>query len=535
MTKIPWGVPKFFGRNVEIICGCVIILFCVLIVLNQVLPINSIPGRDGGAFLYIGSQIIKGKTLYVDVWDSKPPAIFYLNALAIWLGHGTRWGIWLLEFIFMLGSTLFGFTVMKQKWNFSTAIMGSICWLWGMNEVMGAGNFTEEYALLFNFIAIFFFWKSINNPQNKLLHILIGITLAGSFLLRANNIGIHISIALTILIYGIITKDLKSSIKKMLLWTTSFSFIIILFVLLFFMQHNLGQMIEAAFTYNFSYSSETTSILASLKAGFSYLGSIAIFGFIGYSCILLSLIINKKKFLGDTLCIFLLFALPVDILFSSISGRGYNHYFISWLPALALTVGFGFFSLLKLVFSETTLHLINKSTIFISVILVVLLSLNFSSQLVDYLHISKVILMEHSIVNEKTTNLVDYIKNETSTDAKVLVWGGQAGINFMSSRESPTAYIFYPGYVSSSPIASRLADGFLEDISNCPPVLIVDAYIHDQDHTFSLDSNNRKEQLLGYKEGFFQPHNLQEVFSFVQDNYHKVATIDLYDVYQLNR
>ncbi len=46
-------------------------------------PLFDKPARDGGFFLYAGSQILSGKIPYVDFWDSKGPAIFYINALGL--------------------------------------------------------------------------------------------------------------------------------------------------------------------------------------------------------------------------------------------------------------------------------------------------------------------------------------------------------------------------------------------------------------------------------------------------------------------
>lgn len=71
-----------------------IILFAILslIVLKNGNPLIYEPGRDGGVFLYIGKQILQGKLLYVDVWDTKGPMIYYINALGLLLGKFSRWG-----------------------------------------------------------------------------------------------------------------------------------------------------------------------------------------------------------------------------------------------------------------------------------------------------------------------------------------------------------------------------------------------------------------------------------------------------------
>ena len=64
-------------------------------------PLDRLPGRDNGVFLYGGQQILLGKIPYLDFWDHKGPLIHYINALGLYLGNGYRWGVWGIEFIFL--------------------------------------------------------------------------------------------------------------------------------------------------------------------------------------------------------------------------------------------------------------------------------------------------------------------------------------------------------------------------------------------------------------------------------------------------
>jgi hypothetical protein len=43
---------------------------------------SALPGTDQGVFLYIGTETLSGSIPYRDVWDHKPPAIYYIK----------RWG-----------------------------------------------------------------------------------------------------------------------------------------------------------------------------------------------------------------------------------------------------------------------------------------------------------------------------------------------------------------------------------------------------------------------------------------------------------
>ncbi len=62
-----------------------LLLVGILVVVTLIaLPILSYPmGRDQGGFATIGRGILDGRTIYVDLWDVKPPATFYVYAADI--------------------------------------------------------------------------------------------------------------------------------------------------------------------------------------------------------------------------------------------------------------------------------------------------------------------------------------------------------------------------------------------------------------------------------------------------------------------
>ena len=95
-------------RNV---LSCIFLFLLTALILNLANPLFDKPSRDGGFFLYAGQQILNGKIPYLDFWDSKGPAIFYINALGLWLGGGSRWGVWAVEFL-----CIFGFHAFFLHW-----------------------------------------------------------------------------------------------------------------------------------------------------------------------------------------------------------------------------------------------------------------------------------------------------------------------------------------------------------------------------------------------------------------------------------
>ncbi len=527
-----------FGRTKTLILEnallVVFISLVVLLVLLQANPITSYPSRDGGAFTYIGHIILEGKHLYVDAWDSKPPAIFYLNAFALWLGRDTFWGIWLVEFAFLFGAACIGYKVMKTLWQPGPAIIGTIVWVWGLNRVLSGGNFTEEYPLLFNFFAIYAFWKSIQKPKMVFYDLAIGFSLALSFIFRANNIGIQISIILTWLVILICRKEFWLLFQKLSMICIGALVILSMVCLYFFINGSLKAMVDAAIVYNFYYGGGNSFNLwhSSIVQGFIDLGGPAWVALAGYIIILWRMakgIINKRL---EEMTLFLFVGWPMEMILSGVSGRGYGHYFISWLPIVSLLCGLAFSFVFIKIFRSWVGELFNKQLGIVLLILITASLVLFWKDWGVYKDSFYKVAFDRKSGIEAVQPVAQYIQENTTLNETVLIWGGQAGLNFMAKRDSPTAYIFYPGYITS-PIASKADDIFLHDITTRPPALIVDAYIAAPDDILSLDPGTRQVQIAAGKGQTFHPNNLDRVFEFVESHYKLETRIANYAIYRL--
>lgn len=115
------------------------LIFFALIVATIVLalPVLTYPlGRDQGEFATIGRGILDGKIPYVDLWNPKPPAVFYVYALAIQLFGRTAEALRAIDFFI------------------APAICLALYWLGGRISNWRVGLFS---ALLFG---VFYFTES---------------------------------------------------------------------------------------------------------------------------------------------------------------------------------------------------------------------------------------------------------------------------------------------------------------------------------------------------------------------------------------
>lgn len=498
-----------------------ITLFALAVgVLQQANPLLNFPSLDSGYYLYIGQQILQGKIPYLDLWESKPPGIFYINALGLWLGRGTRWGIWVLELAGLLVSTILGFVAMRRHYGFFPALFGSLAWLWGLQGVLQGGNLTEEYSLPVNFAAILFFSLVIQNPQRRLYPFLIGITFAASFLLRANNTGVQAAMVLAWTIFAAWERDFRPLFFR-LLWSGLGVLTALGSMALFlYWQDNLGEMIEAALLFNLYLTGEKVGLLASLSTGVGFIGIPAGFALLGY--LLLAALAPKR----NLWTLFVLIALPLEIILSGLSGRGYPHYYITWMPVLALLSAFLLNSLPDLCATLDTRR------VWVSLGTLVLVLLLLAAPLTGMAASLRQVVLERERGIELDDPVAAYLRKNTGPQDAVLVWGGRLVYNYLARRESPSSVLFYPLLVDS-PISTRLAERFLADVRANPPAVIVDTHAVNQDLLPALDPQIRRGQEKTGKLWRSLPANVGVFYDFVNDNYEQETTLAGCTIYRL--
>ena len=119
----------------------VIATLVVVIILGLAAPILTYPlGRDQGEFATTARGLLQGQVLYRDVWNPKPPAIFYLYAAVLW-GFGDHlFTPRLLDFLFFpcMAATLY---------YIGYRLEGKSLGLWALG-IYGVLYFTEDFWTL---------------------------------------------------------------------------------------------------------------------------------------------------------------------------------------------------------------------------------------------------------------------------------------------------------------------------------------------------------------------------------------------------
>jgi hypothetical protein len=484
----------------------------ILTVLGQSIPARKTPARDYGIYLYTGAQILKGGLPYRDAWESKPPGIFYLDALALWLGRGTRWGVWAIEVVSLLAAITFSFNLMRRLWGTWAALFGLLTWLYGLNWSLMGGNLTEEYPLPLHFLALSLFPALVSGRPKRALDFLLGVLFALCFLFRPNNAVVEAAIILTLLVARAAQRDFRALAGQMA-WIAAGAALPMGITAAYFQAHGLlRELLEASVLYNLIYSGTPLSTNSPLQIGWQILRGSLWIAAAGY---LVAALMLWRRGPDKWLYVLLLTGWPMLIFLSDPAKRNYVHYYMNWLPFIGLLAALAFHFVQGLLIpglkDSPSLRLAGLA------VALALTGIFFISNgmVDDYQKVIGRLRAAGPTGAELKTPLSIYINEETQPGQEVLFWGGYPGENFMSKRDTPSAALFYPLYLESG-ISNRLNERFLRELEANRPVVIVD--MGDQ-IALSLDKQEREKRRAAGVGWTYLPPNLDRVFAFIDENY----------------
>lgn len=525
--KVP--IYKDLLRWLEIVLVLLIVFSISTITLSAANPATNPPGRDGGFFNYVGKAIESGSKLYVDIWDSKGPMIFWINALGVGADY-TRWGVFFIELCFETASLFISYWVVKRLFGIlpalSTVLIGALL----LKLVIGTGNLTEEYSILFTWVAVLALVLLMT--ANKITFwpfFLMGASIVFNFLLRANNIGTQIIVILVSLFY-VSAKKVKTYFWQAAAYLIIGALTIAVPVSVHFIINNsFRAMIDASILYNFSYSTAAMTTFSS-----RFLIPINIFGkwllvFLTIWVLGIFHLFDKKHNDITPFLLITILALPMEILMSSISGRGYHHYFICWIPACMLLIAYGLSIVQKEVINPAFREKCETTHTLVILVLLFLVIAGTSFNTVYYTPKFVIGSMIHpSIKREFQEPAARVVMGLTDDTDKVLVFAGQAGINIMSQRDSINGALFYPA-INNSKIGLEVQDKFFMNLRADPPLLILDGHSFHPEQIPAIDPQTRNTQrfLVNFSE------NLEQVMSWINQHYERYDEANGYIIYRL--
>jgi len=492
----------------------------------------DIPGRDSGVYLYMGRYILDGDLPYVDLWDHKPPLIFYIDALGLIIGHGDKWGVHFLEFTLLLGSAVCAWSITKPLFGNGASLFAMLVWITSLPRLLHGGNFTEEFAILSQFAALLVFVRAEAGTY-RWHGFMLGVFGALAFLLKQKLIAIWIGLGILFIYQYLRQRSLGCMWRKLLPMIAGTAFTLGLFPLYFYIQGGLDAFWDGAFLYNFQYSNVGwgARFFVMLEGLQKY--NIAVVPLAGWLAAVIFLFKTKNQppaLYG--LLQLLVIVLPLELLFSSTSGRVYSHYFISYLPVFAVLSGF--FSWLLLTY--VTKHIYQDKKITTSVAAGIL-GLIITACIGQYINSVYVSYARITSAGGLRPTVAGYIRSHTAANDYVLLWGAETVVNFLAQRKSPTRYFYQYPLITKNYSNEALVKRFMIDLKQNQPAMIVDTgdtlfppLERDERMRWSLP---RHAMAIGYD---LPPRSIEQFYVFVERHYYLASNIQGWKIYvQKNR
>jgi hypothetical protein len=442
-----------------------------LVVLFPSNPSNmTLPSRDSGVFLYMGWRLLMGDVPYRDVWDHKPPLIYFVDALGLSLTPDSLWGVWFLQGIFIFFTLLLIYRSLQMQFGLIAALVGTITMTSGVLSVIENGNVTEEYALVFQALCIWLFIGAWKNDFPRSTSFWIGLSGGLAFNSKQTTLGLWVVYTLVLIVIRL--RQRKAPVTDLLSLFVGWLIPMLLFVAYLASQNALRDFWEQAFLYNFVYIGKHEGIrrlIPVFTKGFLLLSNgwvlylaiaawVAGLGYVWFA---------RKDGFATARCALLiaLIALPIEVLLITVSGRSIIHYYLTPMPVIAILVGTATYTIPALLekIPEFVSPVVQRWSP-VAVLLLVLIGQ--VGQMRNYPQ-----LIRDMGQNDYAT-VVDYISHNTKQDDTVLLLGAESVVNFLARRESPTRYVYqYPLALTGR---RPMFEEYFNQVLANEPVLLID-------------------------------------------------------------
>jgi hypothetical protein len=515
----PFNTEAGMGLKIrEVVLPIVVSTAGTIISLFPNNPVNmTLPSRDSGVFLYVGWRFLNGDTLYRDVWDHKPPLIYFVDALGIILSPGSLWGVWLLQFLFVFFTLFFVYKLLDREFGIYAALAGSIVLTSGLLTIVEKGNVTEEYALVFQALCFWLLIKTCRKDFPLRDSFWIGVLGGFAFNFKQTTIGIWITYTLFLLVIRLIQKRLpvKDLLSLLIGWLVP-SIVLSLYLA---GQGAFADFWEQAFLYNFVYIGKHEGIRRLIPVfikGFAYLrnGWVLYLALLGWSAGLAYAWLKRRDLFRQAhpLILIALVNLPIEVFFITISGRSILHYYLTPLPVMAILVGALAYTLPFLV-GEVLRTESQKVLRWTPGIMLAVILLGQIGQVTYYPSYVRVLR------DNDYAPVIEYVSDNTNEGDRILLIGAESVVNFLARREAPTRYVYqYPlALLGRRPMFEEYFNQILEN----KPVLIIDTRGRDHLDDKLYTAMQKRSQVV------------RDGVQYLGANYQQVARFDDWVVYRL--
>jgi len=321
------------------------LLILLLILLMQFclrLPFLNEPlDGDEGVYATIGQGILIGEVPYQDIFDHKPPVIYYTNALIFRFFGQSVLAIRTFTAIFALFGTLGIFWLAVLFWGKRVGFLSALFYavFSGGPLIDGTTSNTESFMIVFMIYALLFFVLALNNSlRNRMLGLFFVSGLFSGLAVMTKQVAAvnFIVLAMFLLPY----RNLKALREwhKTIFMALGFIAVPLLFLFYFWWQGAVGDFINFALLFNFGYVQSGINLVLLFRTVYLALCENSVIWVLAIAACVYSLIHDRSR--ANLLVMLWGGASLVGII---AGGHYFGHYYLQVLPALCLLAGYAAF------------------------------------------------------------------------------------------------------------------------------------------------------------------------------------------------
>lgn len=420
-----------------------IIIFTLCLIILKSSPLyKGLPEIDSSVFQVMGKGLMENKVIYKDLFDHKGPIVYIINALALLISN--KFGLFVVEVILFYIGTIFVYKTARIVLSEKMSIVICLLYIVISFRYFDGGNYTEEYAITFMNIALYYIIKILYQKQDskKIYWIIIGATFTVNVLIKPTYISIWIAFGLVQLISSIKDKKVKELIKNIRYILIGILVISIPIIIYLIINNDINNFIDAYIDINMKYSN--SSILRRIK-NFKVLTQYYEYNIYLIITVISNIIIlfNKNSINKRTKSFITLFII-FSIILTIWAPNAFMHYLIQLAPCVIIECIFVAYLIEKKIKEKNILEYkiikdLPLNFLYIVVVFVILLNIGQTLKGRQGLF-SKIMEKEESIINN-TKEIVDYIDE----DDDILVLGNNSYYYLLFNKQPKFKYFFqYP-------------------------------------------------------------------------------------------
>lgn len=249
--------PEPPGKSPSAFVASIVIMAAIitpLLILSQVAAHLRTDVVDDQMFAYYGWRIAHGGTVYLDVWDNKPPGIYWINALGFLMTDTYMGVVTLCALAVIIAYVCFYIIASSVYFPAAAAVATTLASFFITHaRYQGGSNRTETFLVPCELAAVAFYVRGFARDRNW-KWIVSGLCCGGAVLFKQVGVAALGAMGLHLIWLMILRKiPFRTGVRRGLLILVGFGITVSIAAAYLASQHALGEAWFATVTFNQSY------------------------------------------------------------------------------------------------------------------------------------------------------------------------------------------------------------------------------------------------------------------------------------------